>query len=389
MDASIETEAQILTDQRQALEETSPNVNIPILCLSPALRRRIYLDADILVRFPNEKHAVLNLNGGNSEPCYQYRPEIKLGFYGLLVCCRKIYAEVSALLYSSNRFVIRYSEKQSLSPLRDLTPSSLSSLTHLKITLNQNSCHHKDLSWAEDSRGVCDDYQRNEKEPSRSELHDAPLDICETRARTLLNEWKSTVEYLSRHISSRKLELCVVCDVRQDDLETAREVLKPMSLFSNLRNCHLRLSRIPTPQIQRIAHEMVLKTRGLAVSTEVEETSPSEPPIGSRLLTLPRELRFRILSFTDLITPWKEVEWSTDRSGGGKYIALYPRCGILEGIGCYPHIHYGCQFYNCWPAHNRLSKAGIGCFCRVRHSAASSTCLCWAPPTPLFLVSLS
>lgn len=195
----------------------------------------------------------MQLNSGLS--LYHCRPEIKLGFYGLLVCCRTIYAEVSALLYSSNRFVIRYSEKQSLSPLRDLTPSSLSSLTHLKITLNQTSCHHRDPSWAEDSTGVCDDYRTNDKEPSRTELHDAPLDICETRAKPLINKWKSTVEYPSRHISSRNLELCVVCDIRQDDLETAREVLKLMTLFSDLRNCHLRLSRIPTPQIQRIAND--------------------------------------------------------------------------------------------------------------------------------------
>lgn len=305
------------------------------------------------------------------------------------MCCRTIYAEVSALLYSSNRFVIRYSEKQSLSPLRDLTPSSLSSLTHLKIILNQTSCHHRDPSWPEDCRGVCDDYRTNDKAPSRSELHDAPLDICETRAKPLINEWKSTVEYLSRHISSRKLELCVVCDVRQDDLETAREVLKTISLFSELRNCHLRLSRHPTPQLQRIAHDMVLKTRGLALSTEVGKTSPTEPHMGSRLLTLPRELRFRILSFTDLITPWKQVGWSRDCNGSGKYLALYQRCGILEGRLFDPLVHYGCEFFNCWPAHNRLSKAGVGCFCQVRHSAASSTCMCWAPPTPLFLVSSS
>lgn len=389
MDTSIETDAQILAIQSHALEKTSPNVNTPILCLPPALRHLVYLETDILVQYPDQKHAVLNLNGGNSEPShYHYKPEVKLGFYGLLVCCRTIYAEVSALLYSSNRFVIRYWEKQSLSPLRNLTTSSLSSLSHLKIILNQTSCHHRDPTWFEDSRGVCDD-RRHNKEILRSGLHDAPLDIHEARAKALLNEWESAVGHLSRHISPQKLELCVVCDVRQDDLEAAGEVLKPISLFSGLRNCHLRLSRNPTPQLQRAAHDTVLKARGLALSIEVEKTSPARPRIGNHLLTLPRELRFRILSYTDLITPWKEVEWSRDCDDGGKYQALYQRCGILEGLRCDPRLHYGCQFFNCWPAHNRLSKAGIGCFCQVRHSAASSTCICWAPPTPLFLVSSS
>ncbi|KAH8759341.1 hypothetical protein F5883DRAFT_681809, partial [Diaporthe sp. PMI_573] len=226
-----------------------------------------------------------------------------------------------------------------------------------------------------------------------------PLEFREARAKALLNEWRSAAEHLSRHISSQKLELCLVCDIRQDDLEAAREALKPISLFPELRNCHIRLSRNPTPQLQREAHNVVLKARrilspqssgrvsGLAPSNRVEKTSQTEPRIGSHLLTLPRELRFRILSYADLITPWKEVEWSRDCNDGGKYLALYPRCGVLEGRFCNPRLHYGCQFFNCWPARNRLVKAGIGCFCQVRHSAASSTCMYWAPPTPLFLIS--
>jgi hypothetical protein len=391
MDPSIERDAQILAAQSHALEETSPNVNTPILRLTPALRRRIYMDPwmGILVRLPSwhdEKYAVLNLNGGNYEPShYHYNPAYKLGIYGLLVCCRTIYAEVSALLYSSNRFVIRYWEKQSLSPLRALTPSSLSSLTNLKIVLNQASCHFRDFRYAEDPQGVC----CVDKNTSRPELHDAPLDLREARAKPLVDEWKSAAEHLARHISPHKLELCVVCDVRQDDLESATKVLEPLSLFSELHNCHIRLSRNPSPQLQRIAHDMVLKSRGLLLPDELEKTSQTKPRIGSHLLALPRELRLYILSYTDLITPWKEVEWSRDCNGDGKYIALYPRCRAVEGLHCDSHLHYGCRFFNCWPAHSLLSKAGIGCFCQVRHSAASSTCICWAPPIALFLVSCS
>jgi hypothetical protein len=169
----------------------------------------------------------------------------------------------------------------------------------------------------------------------------------------------------------------------------ATEILKPLSLFSDLRNCHIRPSRTPSPQLQQMAHNMVLKTRGLALPNGAEKTSITGAPMGSRLLTLPRQLRFRILSYTDLITPWKQVEWSRDCNHNGKYLAFYPSCGVLDGLRCESRIHHGCQFLNCWPAHNQLSKAGIGCFCRVRHSAASSTCVCWTPPTALFLVSRS
>lgn len=409
METSIATKSQILTAEGHVQDKETTSIAIaPILCLHSSLRHRIYLHTEILVRYPDGKHAILNLNGGNSEPSYYaYKPEYKLGFHGLLVCCRTIYAEASALLYSSNRFIIRYWEKQSLSPLRKLTPSSLSSLTHLKIVLNQSSCHHRNPSWFEDCDRVCDDKRGPKKDSDReneskavlgSGLHDAPLDIRESGAKALLAEWHSVVEHFSRHSSPQNLELCVVCDVRQDDLESAREAVEPISLFPELRNCHIRLSRNPTPQLQRMAHDAALKARrilclpcpgnipGRASSTAAGEMSESSLQAGSRLLTLPRELRFRILSYTDLITPWKEVEWSRHQN----YVALYPMCGISRGdVSCDPHLHHGCQFFNCWAAGNPHSKAGIGCFCQVRHSAASSTCMCWAPPTALFLVSIS
>lgn len=381
------------------LEGTSANINTPILRLTPAVRRRIYLDAwlHVLVRHPSwtdeNIFAVLNLNGGNYEPSpFKCNPEYTLGIYGLLVCCRTIYAEVSALLYSSNRFVIRYWDKQSLSPLRALTPSSLSSLTHLKVVLNQVSCHFRDFNYDEDHRGVCcvdRDVSFPELHILRPELHDAPLDLHEAKSKALLDEWKSAAEHISRHVSTGRLELCLVCDMCPDDLEGAAKVLEPLSLFSELRNCHIRLSRYPSPQLQRMAHDMSLNSRGLLPPDELEGTSQTKPCIGSRLLALPRELRLHILSYTDLITPWKEVEWSRDYNDDGKYLVFYPGCGRLEGLPCAAHMHHGCQFRNCWPAYNRLSKAGIGCFCQFRHSASSSTCMCWAPPTALFLVSWS
>lgn len=412
METSITTKSQILTAQgRLEDKEMTPIAIAPILCLHPSLRHRIYLHLNILARYPDQKHAILNLNGGNCEPSYYaYKPEHRLGFYGLLVCCQTIYAEVSALLYGSNRFIIRYWEKQSLLSLRNLSPSSLSNLKHLKIVLNQSSCHHRDPTWFEDCSGVCDDERGSNKESDRenesnevfgSGLHDTPLDIRESGAKALLDEWHSIAEHLSRHVSPQNLELCIVCDVRQGDFKSAREVVEPIGLFPELRNCHIRLSRNYEPQLRQIAHDAVLKARhilsplssrnvsGLAPSNKVEETSQPKLQTGCRLLTLPRELRFRILSYTDLITPWKQVEWSRGGHDGGKYLALYPRCGILEGLSCQPHIHYGCQFFNCWAAGNLLSKAGIGCFCQVRHSAASSTCMCWAPPTALFLVGYS
>ncbi len=58
---------------------------------------------------------------------------------------------------------------------------------------------------------------------------------------------------------------------------------------------------------------------------------------------------------------------------------------------CPPSFHYGCQFSECHHqkciSYNYLSyHDSIGCFCRLQHAAFSSTCRCWAPPTPLFLI---
>ena len=67
-------------------------------------------------------------------------------------------------------------------------------------------------------------------------------------------------------------------------------------------------------------------------------------------------------------------------------------CCIWDDAPCPPALHHGCQFSGC---DNRehvrdgvvVYSDAIGCFCRVRHAAFSSSCRCWAPPTPLFLVS--
>jgi len=100
------------------------------------------------------------------------------------------------------------------------------------------------------------------------------------------------------------------------------------------------------------------------------------------LVTLPRELRLRILEHTDLITPWKEVSWSRH----ARCYGVFPTgCAESQGLTSPPDIHHGCQFSQCW--FNESNEPWIGCFCRGRHAAFSSTCKCWVPPGPdLFLV---
>ncbi|KAL2256356.1 hypothetical protein VTK26DRAFT_1787 [Humicola hyalothermophila] len=64
-------------------------------------------------------------------------------FHGLLLTCRDIHAEAVALLYSANRFAIYYSNPGSSGPLLSLSAVAFSSLTALKVVLNEASCHRR------------------------------------------------------------------------------------------------------------------------------------------------------------------------------------------------------------------------------------------------------
>lgn len=97
----------------------------------------------------------------------------------------------------------------------------------------------------------------------------------------------------------------------------------------------------------------------------------SEPPSNpaASLLTLPPELRIKILQYTDLIAPSREVTWGKK---DGAYTAVFLKYDELSA---------------CWLDHSGFWLPTNGCFCRRRHAAFSKVCKCWAPPGPaLFLI---
>lgn len=358
----------------------------PILRLPSSVRQRIYLHVGLIPTDGSATHCVLDLHGHNQS--------LDLGFHGLLVSCRTIYTEASVILYSANRFNIRYWDKRSLEPLRNMTPRTLSSLTYLKIILNETACHERDECEAYDAYRATlahkDIAAQGEGEYFLAG-HNPPLRGHQALAGTLLTEWASTVAHLSLGIAAKQLELCVVCDVDEKDINTAKRVVEPLSRLPLLKDCHLRLSGKSTPELNGIARHAALQLRGLCWPREMAASQPDQESskqschgayTGSRLLDLPRELRFRILEHTDLITPWKEVTWSRKHHA---FLGVKAFCAPLDyrGEECPPHVHHGCQFVDCWQT---WPEPCIGCFCRVNHSAFSSTCMCWAPPRDLFLV---
>ena len=314
-------------------------------------------------------------------------------FHGLLLSCRYLYTESSALLYSANRFIIPYSRAGSLGPLRTLRAQAISSLTNLRIVLNQASCHHPDRY--NDGPGHCCQEGREEDDFSGAyhckkyhRLHSPPLlgpvpegnDGPLAAVQTLVDEWRLVASRLASHLVPGRLELSLVCDIdseHEQTVDVAKSVVEPLRFLPSLKNCHVRLCKTPDCRLQRVAQEAALGKVG--ITTPYLDPSPTQQ---RNLMTLPRELRLRILEYTDLITPGREVTWSREDSDC-KYTGL--------GYGCKwrcPHDARSiCHFTRCW----YLKKAAwlVGCFCRRRHAAFSTTdtCTCWSPPGPnLFLV---
>ncbi|VBB76049.1 Putative protein of unknown function [Podospora comata] len=338
----------------------------PFLRLSPDIRRQIYEWVGLADYHPH----FFRLNGQETE------------FFGLLISCKIIYQEASTLLYSRNRFIIRYTSPHSLAPLRSLTSRSLASLTSLRVILNEASCHQPEDSshsycchllrvYPYDGQTYCSH--------AHGGLHQAPATLSGSSTKDMLAEWTDAATYMSAHVNPRALEIKLVCDVQEDDVEAAQLAVAPLKLLSPLVNCHVRLCRKTNSQLQQIADAAVKHARGITQTAPDALTKPclssSTAPLVSHLLKLPQELRLRILEYTDLVTPWNEVTWSRQGRTSRKYSLC--RVGCEYGASCPPEVHNGCQFVECWT---------IGCFCRLQHSAASDSCRCWAAPTDLFLI---
>ncbi|KAK4032843.1 hypothetical protein C8A01DRAFT_40693 [Parachaetomium inaequale] len=388
----------------------------PLLRLTPLVRRRIYCFVGVASWDPLAPHK-FDLHGRDTGVTEQPKAST---FHGLLLSCRVIYTEAAALLYSANRFVLHYAHAHAhvagpglseppepLAPLFALTAASLASLTSLTIVLNQASCHHH-FGFAGYYSSCCLD--RNDTGPGlvaswlcerhHAGAHRLPLlappspvepkgdgddtdtdtnsdnDAQYAAAQLLLAVWHSAAARLS-HITSGRLDLGLVCDIdpqHERALEVARSVITPLTLIPRLRDLYIRLCKTIDPRLQRVAQDAVSQV------LRIPAAPYSRPPTRTTLTSLPRELRLRILEYTDLITPSREVTWSRQDRG---YVIFY-----RDSEQSAPDRKYRQQFSPCLSS--QLARTFIGCFCRRRHTAFSRTCTCWAPPGPaLFLVCRS
>ena len=375
--------------------EREPGRAHSLVGLPPHLRRRIYLHTGV-ARFDGYPYTYY-LDG---RIVSDFDPPPVRNFAGLLKSCRALYAETAALLYSANRFVIFYSHQGSLEPLRALSATSLASLTSLKIVLNESSCHEPtNLSFYPPCcccDGREDDYRAakyhcakyhggRHRRPLLDSALGPDLTSAKRAAQAMMGEWHDTAAYISSYIGIGRLELLLVCDIDPEHpyaLEAARLAVAPIALFPRLEDCHVWLCKIPSYLLQQMAQEAVFQAYGRVSPVQLGRTNLK---ISSALTNLPPELRLRILEYTDLITPWKEVTWSGQDRG---YQVVRALCASSREGFCPPHIHNGCRLSRCDPHFDPDPSfaPSPGCFCRRRHAAFSFACNCWAPPTNLFLI---
>ncbi|KAK3903267.1 hypothetical protein C8A05DRAFT_43477 [Staphylotrichum tortipilum] len=202
-----------------ARQDTCPG----LLRLPPHLRHRIYRFTGV-ARFDDYRYTY-HLDGRKESRGF-WSDEPGLLFSGLLLTCRVVYAEVAALLYSANRFVIVYARQRSLVPLRALSPTALASLATLKIVLNESACH-RPMDSIHYPPPCCHDRSKYGLESSKSHCaqyhggkHDRPLlldpasdadsDEAKLAVQAMLAEWRDTAAHLASRIGTATLALSLV-----------------------------------------------------------------------------------------------------------------------------------------------------------------------------------
>lgn len=316
----------------------------------------------------------------------------------LFLVSRAIHSETSLLFFSSNRFHFRSSRdnaRPSFRLLCSFVQSAHGQLRSLVVNLNRAR-----------SACTCDEptsrSRWSENDHNGSATFTQALDQSISADAGFLKDWIIATFEIGPLVPSKRLELTLVCDCAS--VETAELVASSLRHFPTLSQCHLRLCQELHAGIQQTAREAALRAIGQI------PTAPKATHFPMR--DLPVELRLHILSYTDLVTPLRELQWEPIRKYHLEF-RHYQCPKVLEWWGRFercpalsdwvPHdwadfripgrckiprdkgsFHHSCKFRDCWL---RLDKGD--CFCRRYHSSYSTAldrCLCWSPPIALLLV---
>lgn len=305
----------------------------PFLRLPPQIRVKIYIYAGLITE--NETRCELYLSA-RTRPSYFYKDFEFDASYNIPLVCRTVYAEATSILYSRNRILIF---KGNLRLLRNLSPTALSSLTHLEVINRATSRPTSGDPWP---------------------LENRPLRDSSFLSQPLLEEWDVTIRHVLKFTKPSRLRLRLACDVA--DAETGIRVLEPLNHASSFASCDIRLHHRPEPRLQELASRAAAHATGY--------TTQIDSPF--RFLDLPPELRSNVLQYTDLVTPLSEIEWSPDSGFRLRY----------RNVHCFGEWHCPGLYH----ADKNRFRACDDEFCQRHYAAISTECNCWAPPLSLFLV---
>ncbi|KAF4464537.1 hypothetical protein FALBO_8620 [Fusarium albosuccineum] len=260
-----------MTQQKSQEGSEPPRVSFKtFLHLPPKVRRKIYNEAgfvtgiDIVLRPRRGCEAPDRV----SDECFRFT-------FSILQTCKAIHDEIKAGLFAENRLVIPYDTvDKGLSFLNQLSPHMCSALTEIFVELHMDA--------------------------PITNLRSGPI-LAAILNRDRLALWQAAASHVLRYVLPRTLKLYLVCDTGYSPKTPL--VLQPIvKSLTFLKDLELRLHPKRDPQLSATAKEVALQVTGLNAGF------CNQP---SRLFDLPRELRWQILQYTDLVTPNREICWDS------------------------------------------------------------------------------
>lgn len=154
----------------------------------------------------------------------------------------------------------------------------------------------------------------------------------------VISEWHRTVDHLAPYTQPSRLKLYVICDVADMTAATAVVIVTPFLNRSLpiLAECSIRICKDIDPSMQDLACRAAKQSMGYSISDSTETNTPFP------FLSLPTELQHQIFRHTDLVTPYRQVDWNP-------HDGYYLHYGVRGcDWNCDPEDHHGCQFRQCW-----------------------------------------
>ncbi|KAI1385633.1 uncharacterized protein F4822DRAFT_413776 [Hypoxylon trugodes] len=296
------------------------------LGLPPDVRQRIYLHVGVSAGRP----IYIMPRGPRTLPSRRYFTR------KLLYLCKLIHSEIIYFICSRNRLIVHEKAMEfGLRFLRRLPPRTCYELSHLHVQLYSRSI-----------RGPIENPKPNDEQ---------------------IMMWQEAATHVLSHTKPQKLRLRLVCDTGEDK-ELTSAILKPLLDFPGiLGEFEVRIHSRRNTQFCILARE---------IYTQVMCPDVVRP---FNFTKLPPEVRRNILTYTDLVAPSCQVQWS---ASAGFYIDFSQN--YCENGREIEQLLYGCQFRRCKV---RNDYANTPSPCSFDHSGYSPHCRCWMPPQSLMFVS--